>query len=185
MGRDRKVQIRQMSQKGDTMNTRTIVVPEGSDLQPTDDEPIPDAEPVARFFVGYRGERQPDGTGIIYRVESDSPIIYHPDGDHPIDGDEHLIEIPIAPSQAAKHYADSFDWGHSRAGAAQTALAILIDFGCTDEAALKVHRDLIRHVIRHLAPTEFDLWSQPLGEWIILSLEELHNKQTGDNPARS
>ena len=107
--------------------TRTIKIPEGSGLAPIDNEPIPDDEPLPRFFIGYRGERQPDGAGKLYRIEEDN---IGPEAK------ETKIEIPIEPSQALRHDADSFDWGNSGPGTAQTALAILIDFGCSDHGAL-------------------------------------------------
>ncbi len=103
---------------------------------PPDDERIPEStEPLLRFFIGYRGERQPDGTGKLYRIEED---------DIGPEAKETKIEIPIETSQALRHDADSFDWGNSGPGTAQTALAILIDFGCSDHGALAVQPYLKR-----------------------------------------
>ena len=124
-----------------------------TDDAPPDDERIPEStEPLPGLFIGYRGERQPDGTGKLYRIEKDyiGP-----------EAKETKIEIPIEPSQALRHDADSFDWGNSGPGTTQTALAILIDFGCSDHGALAV-QPYLKRILSTENPYQFHSFVDPL-----------------------
>jgi hypothetical protein len=61
--------------------------------------------------------------------------------------------LPLSPARSQKvwnHSPAGFAWGYGGSGPAQLALAVLLELGLSNEAAIHHHQEYKRRVIAHL-----------------------------------
>ena len=64
------------------------------------------------------------------------------------------------------HSPDKFNWGYGGSGPAQLSLALLLEFGLSDEEAVKHHQQFKFDVIAGLPQRNFELYAPKVQEWI-------------------
>lgn len=88
----------------------------------------------------YSGQRLTGGGSDVFVWEADNPTL-----------------LPLLRSQRLLNYAGAFDWGDEGSGAAQLALAILLDFTADEELALQHHQSFQRQAIAQI-PYDEPFW---------------------------
>ncbi len=78
--------------------------------------------------------------------------------------------LEISPRRSQKiwnHSPDGFSWGLEGSGPAQLALALLLDRGETEAAAVRMHQDFKRDVVAKFAQgKDFEIHAATIDNWI-------------------
>jgi hypothetical protein len=76
-------------------------------------------------------------------------------------------EIPLVRSRKVRdHSPTGFNWNYLGSGPSQAALALLLEFGATDEEALSFYQEFKREVIANLPPTDFEMQDSVVLDWL-------------------
>jgi hypothetical protein len=68
-----------------------------------------------------------------------------------------IVLSPEASQQVWNHSPNGFSWGYDGSGSAQLALALLLEGGLDDEAAVRYHQAFMRQVIALLPQADFTM----------------------------
>ena len=73
---------------------------------------------------------------------------------------------PYRSQKLFNHSPDGFNWSYGGSGPAQLALGLLLQFGATDEEAVRWHQTFKFQVIAALPAEDFQLPSEVVTQWI-------------------
>ena len=77
------------------------------------------------------------------------------------------IEILLARSLKVRaHSSSGFNWNYLGSGPSQTALALLLEFGATDEEALSYYQAFKREVIANIPAGDFTMDDSKVTDWL-------------------
>ena len=85
----------------------------------------------------YRGRRDNNNVGHVTVTDNDSKVSHRLD--------------PLVSQAVWNHSPDGFNWGRYRSGAAQLALALLLDHGLSAEDAVRLHQSFKGEVVAGLS----------------------------------
>lgn len=88
-------------------------------------------------------------------------------------------EIPLGRSlKVRNHSPTGFQWNYLGSGPSQAALALLLEFGATDEEALNYYQEFKREIIANIPPQDFQMDDQRVIDW--LEAKRLFVKEFGE-----
>lgn len=74
--------------------------------------------------------------------------------------------LDIERSRKVRPHSGTFGWNYTGSGPCQLSIALLLEFGATDNEAKAWYVDLTNDIIRYLPPTNFSLGTSRIRDWV-------------------